>query len=168
MSKKLKIILFALSLTIIFLFLKSFLTPEEKIIKDKLLELNSLAQFSEKLKLVEGAARSKRAVKFFDNQVKISWSLNEESKFYDFSSEMLRKNALLVYNHLNKFETNLDFKEIAVKGDTAIVKVKASALGSMLQNEGSFFEIHLVNVVLKKKNKEWLVKKITQIRNLRE
>ncbi|MDH3560313.1 MAG: hypothetical protein OEN52_05095, partial [Gammaproteobacteria bacterium] len=71
-------------------------------------------------------------------------------------------------NRIIALELSLDEAVVHIEGDTARVRVRGTALGSIRGEQGQFLDIHTIEVLLGKEDGDWRVSGATHLRDERQ
>ncbi len=154
----------------LFLF-KHLGADEEARIASRLEKLQTLASIQVPENRLQALGSSTEIGKFFAEDLSLSLSSsfeNEETREYIISGKQEFTQKLVGLRvQASKLEIKLDIEEIEIDGNSANIKVKAAALGSISGVEGEFFDLHLVEIQMVKTSENWIIKSVKHLENLR-
>ena len=162
MKHYLFIVPIAVAVLVVALFLSS---SEEKKIAEQLEQLRNLTEIHGAESGMQQATKGRQIGQYFDAQTTFDLTNAGYRKYEIASRQELVQRVIRGRIKLEKLELALHDPGITVDGDRARVEVQGTALGSRRGEQGQFFESHLIEVILRKIDGEWLVVAARHIRD---
>jgi len=156
------LVLIAVAVLVTALFLGS---SEEKKILEQLEQIRNLTEIHTAESGMQQATKGRQIGQYFAVQTTFELTSAGYRKYEIASRQELVQRLIRGRMELDTLELALHDPEITVDGDNARVEVQGTALGSMRGEQGQFFESHLIEVMLRKKDGEWLVLAARHIRD---
>jgi hypothetical protein len=156
-----------LAVAAIIIALLFFARSEEEKILERLEQIRELAELRDTESGIQQAARARQISQHFEEQTSFDLS-NAGHPYYTIPSRHeLTQRILTGRGRLSTLELAVQIRQVKIDGDSARVQLRGSALGTMRGERQQFLEIHLVEILLRKTDDEWLVVGARHIRDER-
>ncbi|NNG13416.1 MAG: SnoaL-like domain-containing protein [Halobacteria archaeon] len=144
------------------------LNSEEEKILDQLERIRGLAEITSPEDGIQQLTRTRKIARQFANHtvfdlVNAGYGITEIS-----SRQELEQKIISARNRITALELSLAEPRVAIEGDTATVRFRGTALGSIRGEQNQFLDIHTVEVLLSKTDGTWLVSGARHLRDERQ
>jgi hypothetical protein len=130
---------------------------EEEIILRRLEELRVKAEIREPESGIQQLAKARQIGEYFSEQTTFDLTSAGYHKVEIPSRQDLVQRIARGRATLDSLELTSRNPKVTIEGDSARVEVQGSALGSIRGEQEQFLDIHLISLVLEKKDNAWLV-----------
>ena len=143
-----------------------FDTEEEKILA-QLERIRALAEITSAESGIQRLTRTREIARQFDHHTVFDLSNAGYGVTEIASRQELEQRILSARSRITALELDLEESHVEIEGDTARVRCRGSALGSIRGEPGQFLDIHTVEVLLTKTDGAWLVSGARHLRDER-
>jgi len=140
-------------------------SSEEKKIAEQLEQICDLTEIHSAESGMQQATKGRQIGQYFNTQTTFDLTNAGYRKYEIANRQELVQRVIRGRMKLEKLELALHDPGITVDGDRARVEVQGTARGSRRGEQGQFFESHLIEVILRKKDGEWLIVAARHIRD---
>jgi hypothetical protein len=140
---------------------------EEQRILDRVEEIRALAAIREPENTLNRVSRARQLGARFTPSTRYDLSTLDHGVIEIASREELVRRIAAARSRLTALELTLLAPVVRIDGDRATVTVTGTALGATREGEGSFMDVHRVEIALTRRDGEWLVSGGRHIRDER-
>jgi hypothetical protein len=144
------------------------LDSEQEKILDQLERIRGLAEITSPESGIQQLTRTREIARQFDNHTVFDLSNAGYGITKISSRQELEQKILSGRTRITDLELSLEEPRVEIEGDTARVRVRGTALGSIRGEQGQFLDIHTVEVLLSKEDGTWLVSGARHLRDERQ
>ncbi|MDH3527564.1 MAG: nuclear transport factor 2 family protein [Gammaproteobacteria bacterium] len=145
-----------------------FLSTEEEQILEQLERIRSLAEITSAENGIQQLSRTREIARQFSAHTVFDLTSAGYGITEIPSRQELEQKILSGRNRIIALELSLDEPVVHIEGDTARVRVRGTALGSIRGEQGQFLDIHTIEVLLGKEDGDWRVSGATHLRDERQ
>ena len=150
-------------------FLTPYLFPNDKAaILNVFEQAAALAEVSATNHPLERIGEVNKLLAYFTDELELQFKLKDIDEIRIIGKKDLKAKALASKSAMKSLELNFEPLDTDINGDTAEVILRASALGSTPDVKGKFFEQHQLKVFLVQQSGDWLISRVTHLKNERD